>query len=194
MFIVVDGVSKFEKSKILNYLKSYFKHAYYSTIFTSEIELNNYFKSISKFNIDVQTKFLISHAAKMQYYKDRISYGLSYNQYVISDGFISTSYAYFGYGDGLSLNMMYDIVESTIGNVIPDFTFYTTVTVNDLLRDKQITQSQIDYYNKVLTGYSELSRLFPNWVILDSKKSLDSQLKNLLDKKIKPKFTNSNVF
>jgi len=184
LFIVIEGVSKFEKSKISNYLKMYFKHAYCSTMFTQTIDLNTYFKKIKRFEIDNLIKFFISHAASMQHYKDKIEYGLSYKQYVISDGFLSTAYALYGYGHGVSLNIMYDVIESTLGNITPDITFYTPVTTEELLRDKQITKNGIEVHDKILTGYLELSKLFPNWVILDSKKSLDSQIKPVLDKLI----------
>lgn len=118
-------------------------------------------------NMCSETEIFLFSASRAQLVREKIRPYLMKGYYVISDRFHDSSTAYQGFGRGLSVDAIMKIHELTIGETIPDITFFIDISVEEAEdRKKQklnreldrIENSERDFYEKVRNGYLYLSK------------------------------------
>ncbi len=131
------------------------------------------------------TEMLLYNAARAQIVAEIIRPALAANKIVISDRYADSTMAYQGYGRGLDLHAVKQIIELATGGLKPDLTFYIDIPVEEgLARRKNGVQhgeefNRMDalsreFYERVRAGYEELIRAEPQrWVRIDGAPEVD---------------------
>jgi len=79
--------------------------------------------------VDETAELLMIFAARAQHYHKKIVPALAQNQWVLCDRFTDATYAYQGYGRGLSLDTISTLENMVLSGVRPEKTFYLDLPV-----------------------------------------------------------------
>ena len=183
MFITFEGIDFCGKSTQIELLKSYLlkKNKKVQVIrepggteISEKIRTMLLDKENSK--ILMETEFLLFSASRAQLVREKIRPYLDEGIYVISDRFHDSSTAYQGYGRGISIDVILSIHKLSIGNTIPDITFFIDIPVAIAEQRRQeklsehldrIENSDKNFYSRVRNGYLELVKSENRFKILD---------------------------
>ncbi|MFB3057474.1 MAG: dTMP kinase [Ignavibacteriaceae bacterium] len=183
MFITFEGIDFCGKSTQIELLKSYLlkKNKKVQAIrepggteISEKIRILLLDKENSK--ILMETEFLLFSASRAQLVREKIRPYLDEGIYVISDRFHDSSTAYQGYGRGISIDVILSIHKLSIGNTIPDITFFIDIPVAVAEQRRQeklsehldrIENSDKNFYSRVRNGYLELVKSENRFKILD---------------------------
>ncbi len=126
--------------------------------------------------------FLFS-ASRAQLVREKIRPYLQKGIYVISDRFHDSSTAYQGFGRGIPLETVMKIHELAIGDTIPDLTLFIDIPVgiaNERKKKKskvkldRIEVADIEFYNRVRSGYLEIARSEERFKIIDGTQTIET--------------------
>ncbi|MBZ0200054.1 MAG: dTMP kinase, partial [Ignavibacteriaceae bacterium] len=121
-------------------------------------------------------------ASRSQLVREKIRPYLDHNYYVISDRFHDSTTAYQGYGRGLSVEIVNNIHKVSIGNTLPDITFFIDIPVAEAEKRKtsegsrsldRIEMSEIKFYERVRQGYLHIASEEKRFKIIDGTQSID---------------------
>ncbi len=143
-----------------------------------------------------RTEMLLYNAARAQIVTQVIRPALAANKIVISDRYADSTLAYQGYGRGLDLNAVKQIIELATGGLKPDLTFYIDISVEEgLARRKSGMQNgeefnrmdalSREFYERVRAGYEALIQAEPQrWIRIDGApdaEQVQDELRRLVD-------------
>ena len=126
-------------------------------------------------DLSSETELLLMFSARAQLIKEKIIN--SSNDLILFDRFFDASSAYQGYGRGLSLKLINNLIEFT-KCPIPDITFLLDISVDEGFKRKtndtkdRIESSGNTFFENVRQGYLDLSKNNNRIKVLDAQKSI----------------------
>ena len=131
-----------------------------------KIILNGKFTQMSD-----ECEALLYAAARAQHPRDTIEPALARGDLVLCDRYIFSSYAYQGYGRGLSLDFLEKINEFAARRYMPDLTLFLNLApANAFMRkhgadeNDRMEQAGAQFHGRVYEGYLQLLRKYPNHI------------------------------
>ena len=127
-------------------------------------------------DLSSETELLLMFSARAQLIKEKITN--STNDFILFDRFFDASFAYQGYGRGLSLELINNLIEFT-KCPIPSITFLLDISVDEGFRRKaddtkdRIESSGDAFFENVRQGYLDLSKNNNRIKVLDANNSID---------------------
>ena len=111
---------------------------------------------------------------------------------ILIDRFTDSTIAYQHYGMGLKMKVIKIINNYIIGNFKPNLIFLSVVNKKNMKKRLKLRSNinkydkfNYTFYNKVQKGFLKLSKEKKNYIILDSNKNDEDEIKNILIKKLK---------
>ncbi len=171
IFISFEGIEGSGKSTQASLLSKYLSEKGYETVLTAEPggtsigeKIREILLSIDNKNMTSMTELLLYNAARAQHINELIIPALQKGAFVITDRFTDSTYAYQGYGRGISLDLLDKIDSIATNNLRPDITILLDLDVEvGLMRNKGINKidrlelEDIEFHKKVRTGYLVLA-------------------------------------
>ena len=130
----------------------------------------------SEEDLSSETELLLMFSARAQLIKEKIIN--SSNDFILFDRFFDASSAYQGYGRGLSLKLINNLIEFT-KCPIPDITFLLDISVDEGFKRKtndtkdRIESSGNTFFENVRQGYLDLSKNNNRIKVLDAQKPIN---------------------
>ncbi|MDC1100061.1 dTMP kinase [Gammaproteobacteria bacterium] len=127
-------------------------------------------------DLSSETELLLMFSARAQLIKEKIIN--SSNDLILFDRFFDASSAYQGYGRGLSLKLINNLIEFT-KCPIPDITFLLDISVDEGFKRKtndtkdRIESSGNTFFENVRQGYLDLSKNNNRIKVLDAHKPIN---------------------
>ena len=127
-------------------------------------------------DLSSETELLLMFSARAQLIKEKIIN--SSNDFILFDRFFDASSAYQGYGRGLSLELINNLIEFT-KCPIPDITFLLDISVDEGFKRKtndtkdRIESSGDTFFENVRQGYLDLSKNNNRIKVLDAQKPIN---------------------
>jgi len=127
-------------------------------------------------DLSSETELLLMFSARAQLIKEKIIN--SSNDFILFDRFFDASSAYQGYGRGLSLQLINNLIEFT-KCPIPDITFLLDISVDEGFKRKtndtkdRIESSGDTFFENVRQGYLDLSKNNNRIKVLDAQKPIN---------------------
>jgi len=130
-----------------------------------------------------EAELLLFSASRAQLLREKIQPYLEKGIYVISDRFHDSSTAYQGYGRGIPLEVVKMVHDLAIGDTIPDVTFFIDIPVgiaNERRKKKsklkldRIEVADIEFYNRVRSGYLEIARQEERFKVIDGTQTIET--------------------
>ena len=139
----------------------------------------------SKENLSEESELLLMFAARAQLISEKV---LNNNvDVILFDRFYDASIAYQGYGRGLSINFIKNLIDFTKCPT-PDLTFLLDISVQDGFERKiadikdRIESSGDEFFNKVRNGYLEIANDQPGRIkIIDAMDSIESIYEKIIE-------------
>lgn len=133
------------------------------------------------------TEALLYSAARAQLVHQVIRPALARGEIVISDRFAESTFAYQGYGRGLSLDILSVVTAFATGGLRPDLVVYLDIDVaiglERKLRDRRegrgewnrMDQLAEAFYRRVRKGYLHMAQEEPDrWLVVDATESIEA--------------------
>lgn len=173
-FITLDGIDGSGKSTACDFIRTWFDKQNIELVCTREPGGTDIGESIRtqlldiKTQISLETETLLIFAARQQHMQEVIIPQLKQGKWVLSDRFTDATYAYQGFGRGLSIDKI-RILESWVQQSFqPDLTILldTPVSVSmsrvsDKDRDR-IECEGIEFFERVRAGYLAQAKSYPD--------------------------------
>ena len=180
--ISFEGIEGVGKSTQIQMLDSYLKDKGFTTeIFRApgSTVTGEKIRDILLYSVEdlsSETELLLMFSARAQLIKEKITN--SSNDFILFDRFFDASFAYQGYGRGLSLELINNLIEFT-KCPIPSITFLLDISVDEGFRRKaddtrdRIESSGDAFFENVRQGYLDLSKNNNRIKVLDANNSID---------------------
>ena len=189
--ISFEGIEGVGKSTQINLLKDYLESKRLTVTVLREPGSTITGESIrsilldSKENLSEESELLLMFAARAQLISEKV---LNNNvDVILFDRFYDASIAYQGYGRGLSINFIKNLIDFTKCPT-PDLTFLLDISVQDGFERKiadikdRIESSGDEFFNKVRNGYLEIANDQPGRIkIIDAMDSIESIYEKIIE-------------
>ncbi len=198
-FITIDGVEGAGKSTQIDFICNYLDSKGINVILTREpggTELGEKIRDIllstDTKSMHADTELLLMFAARNEHINTKIVPALENGDWVLSDRFTDSSYAYQGAGRGLDIERIAQLEKWVLQDFTPDMTLLLDVPVELGMsrvesrgKKDRIELENIEFFNRVRDGYISRSRKFPKRIkLIDSAKNIEhttEQIKAVLD-------------
>lgn len=177
-FITFEGCEGSGKSTQIRLLSQYLQDQNIPHVVTREpgggeiseeirkIILNGKFMEMSD-----ECEALLYAAARVQHLKDTVEPALERGEMVICDRYIFSSFAYQGYGRGLSIDFLEKINEYALRNYMPDVTLFLNIPPRRAFARKhgadendRMEKAGENFHQRVYEGYLQLLKRYPRSV------------------------------
>jgi dTMP kinase len=186
LFITVEGIDGAGKSTHLEWLREYFTRRGRFVVTTREpggTPLGEALRGLllnSDCSINAETEALLMFAARREHLDRVILPALATGHVVLCDRFTDATFAYQGWGRGVSLERLKVLEEWVQGALRPDLTLYFDVPVHigrERLRRGQpldrFEREHGDFFERVRSGYADRAAGDPQRVrVIDSSRSI----------------------
>ena len=175
-FITFEGCEGSGKSTQIRLLSQYLQDQNIPHVVTREpgggeiseeirkIILNGKFMEMSD-----ECEALLYAAARVQHLKDTVEPALERGEMVICDRYIFSSFAYQGYGRGLSIDFLEKINEYALRNYMPDVTLFLNIPPRRAFARKHVADENDrrekaceNFHQRVYEGYLQLLKRYPD--------------------------------
>jgi len=168
--ITFEGIEGVGKSTQINLLKDYIESRGLSASIFREpgsTVIGENIRSIlldSKENLSKESELLLMFAARAQLISEKVK--ISNTDFILFDRFYDASVAYQGYGRGLSVDFINNLI-SFINCPQPDLTFLLDISVENGFKRKiddvkdRIESSGDEFFENVRQGYLEIAKSQP---------------------------------
>jgi len=175
MFITFEGVDGSGKTTQAQQTVTYLQQNGYDVIYTREpggTPIGDQIREILLDNMDntdmhARTELLLFCASRAQLVAEVITPHLEGGGIVICDRYIDSTLAYQGYGHGLNLKGLRNVINFATGGLLPDVTLYLEITPEDALRRRakgtlfgeawnRLDDMELEFHQRVHKGYREL--------------------------------------
>jgi len=196
MFITFEGIDLSGKSTQAKLLYEYLLRKRKKTILVREPGGTPTSERIRDILLDKSlkgmlslTEFLLFSASRHQLTEEVIKPHLKKGYIVICDRYYDSSTAYQGYGGKIEKDIIKKINTIAANKLNPDITFFVDIDMKESARRRftmkktkdRMESKKVEYFNKVIEGYRELSRLNKNrFVQLDGKKTIEELQNDIL--------------
>ena len=177
LFLTLEGPEGSGKSTQIRFLGSALQKAGYSVVYTrepggtkmAEAIRKTLLSAASKEPITPETEALLVLAARSQHVVHRIQPALARGSIVLCDRFADSTFAYQGFGRGLSLSWLKLANRAATGGLMPDFTLLLDVPASiGLARRRRAhgNQNRLDresatFHQRVRQGFLTLASRAP---------------------------------
>lgn len=189
LFISIEGINDDIMEKVVESLEEELKNERNKKVaVTGEpggTDIANIVGDILRGNkLDNKTELFLFLAARRDHLQSKIIPSLLDYDYVISNRFCHSTFAYQGYGNGGNLNDIHTLNRYMSDGVLPDLTFYIDSPVSSLKDGKKaFSDEYYRYYDKVREGYLEManSRDFGQIMVIDGEKSIKEMVLEIIN-------------
>jgi dTMP kinase len=128
-------------------------------------------------------ELMLFSASRAQLVQQVIHPALARGEHVLSDRYCDSTTAYQGYGRGLDLNAVRQINKFATSGLVPDISILVDITVDEILRRKQLAGIAFDrmesagkgFYERVRSGYQEIARSEPKrYIVIHGMASIET--------------------
>ena len=200
-FITFEGIEGAGKTTTIDMISNFLQENSLDCIVTREpggTVIGEKIRDIlldNKSKLDDKSELLLMFAARNQHINEVIKPALKDNKWVICDRYIDASLAYQGYGRGIELNTISNLINTYAEDVMPDITFLLDIDVTSAFsrfeknREKDRFENlNIDFFEKVRLGYIDIANKNPKRIkVIDAKKNSES-IANEIIGEIKKRF------
>ena len=205
-FIVIEGIDGSGKTTQINQLSKWLNHANLipennQLVLTREPGGTILGRSIRSLLLennrevspDSVTELLLYAADRSQHVNEIIRPSLDKGDWVISDRFCGSTFAYQGYGRKLNLKLIKDLETIATQCIFPDITFFLDLPVEESVKrrihkqDDRIEKEGREFLSNVSLGFQSLSE-DNNWKkisAINSKEQIISEIKSEIKKLMK---------
>ncbi|MDR2580316.1 MAG: dTMP kinase [Fibromonadaceae bacterium] len=196
-FICLEGIDGSGKSTQIAALENLFKSKGFEILRVREPGGTEISEAVRQILLDPAhkgkmsdiTELLLYNAARSQLLHEVIRPALEKGVIVLADRFAYSTLAYQGYGRGLSIDMIKNLLNISCGDCFPGKTFILDIPVS-LSRERQandgtrkgkdrIEQEKNDFFERVRKGYQTIAREMENCFLLNAAASPDDIFKLL---------------
>lgn len=129
-----------------------------------------------------RSEILLFQASRAQLVETVIRPALAEGQLVLCDRYADSTLAYQGYGHGVDLGALREIIHFATGGLQPDLTIFLDIEVEEGLRRRdrggdwnRLDDYQLDFHRRVRAGYLELIAAEPDrWLVVNAAQPLDA--------------------
>jgi dTMP kinase len=188
MFITLEGPDGSGKTSQLVPLADFLRSEGYKVVTTREpggTSISNQVREILLNRMDntemhPRTEILLFCASRAQHVEEFIRPQLADGKIVICDRYADSTLAYQGYGHGVDLKILKNLLNFTTGNLWPDFTLLLDVQAETGLRRRQkggeewnrLDAYAVQFHRRVQEGYHMLVQEEPQrWRRIDADQS-----------------------
>ncbi len=139
-------------------------------------------------NLEATTELLLNFAARFEHVTKVIKPALANQEWVISDRFFDSSYAYQGAAMGLGSEMVIKIKEICLADFAPDLTFLIDLPVetaferiNGRKSNNRYEKLGFEFHQKIRDCYLELSRSNPRIKVISGNQKIEEISAQILD-------------
>jgi len=188
--ITFEGIEGVGKSTQINLLKDYIESRGLSASIFREpgsTVIGENIRSIlldSKENLSKESELLLMFAARAQLISEKVK--ISNTDFILFDRFYDASVAYQGYGRGLSVDFINNLI-SFINCPQPDLTFLLDISVENGFKRKindvkdRIESSGDEFFENVRQGYLEIAKSQPERIkVIDAMGSIEDINKEII--------------
>jgi dTMP kinase len=188
--ITFEGIEGVGKSTQINLLKDYIESRGLSASIFREpgsTAIGENIRSIlldSKENLSKESELLLMFAARAQLISEKVK--ISNTDFILFDRFYDASVAYQGYGRGLSVDFINNLI-SFINCPQPDLTFLLDISVENGFKRKiddvkdRIESSGDEFFENVRQGYLEIAKSQPERIkVIDAMGSIEDINKEII--------------
>ncbi|GMQ77620.1 MAG: dTMP kinase [Anaerolineae bacterium] len=189
MFITFEGSEGSGKSTQIDLAAEYLRSLEYTVVVSREPggtnigeQVRSCLHDVNNRNMAPEAEVLLYSASRAQYVSEVILPALESGAIVLSDRYADSTIAYQGYGRGLDLKALRQIIRFSTGGLKPNLTFLLEIGVEDGLERREIGGAEmnrmdlqsISFYERVEKGYKALVAAEPDrWVIIDANRPKD---------------------
>lgn len=203
MFITLEGPEGSGKTSQLPLLADFLRSQGYDVLTTREPggtaigdQVRNILFDLGNKGMDPRTEILLFQASRAQHVEEVIKPALAAGRLVLCDRYADSTLAYQGYGHGIDLRILREIVTFATDGLNPGLTVFLDVDVEEGLKRRTDggNWNRLDDYNKafhrrVYAGYQELIAAEPNrWTVVNANQAPElvaADLQNVVLEKIK---------
>ena len=184
MFITLEGPDGSGKSMQVPALSEFIRSLGYQVLTTREPggtfigdQIREVIMRMDNTSMNARTEILLFCAARAQIVAEIIRPQLEQGVVVISDRYADSTLAYQGYGHGIDLSILRQILSFATGGLIPDLTLLFDVDVETGLSRRQsgggewnrLDDYAVAFHRRVRNGYLELAAAEPaRWLRIDA--------------------------
>ena len=184
MFITLEGPEGSGKSMQICDLAEFVRQQGYEVLTTREPggtfigdQIRQVIMNMENTMMNPRTEILLFCAARAQIVSEVIRPNLEKGVVVISDRYADSTLAYQGYGHGLDLDILRQILAFATGGLKPDLTLLLDVDIEVGLNRRRIgggewnrlDAQQLEFHRRVRNGYHEMIKTEPKrWKLIDA--------------------------
>lgn len=200
IFITFEGIDGCGKSTQIELLKKNLDEHGYQVVLTREPggtviseKIRELILSVENTGMSTKCELLLYLAARAQHVDQKIIPELLKNKIVLSDRFEEATYAYQGFGRGVSLDILMSINMYATSRVSPDLTFILDIPIEESelrwkksgkVRDR-LELNNKNFFKRVRKGYQDRAAMNPDRIVLlDGTLDIGVLEKQILDKSI----------
>ena len=163
-FITFEGIDGAGKSVQIELLANRLKNNSIPNLVTREPGGTDLGESIRKVLLDSSctisslTELLLMFASRVQHVSEVIGNALCDDMWVICDRFYDATYAYQGWGRGLSIDTINSLHELCTNSIEPDLTFLIDISVQESIDRTQKRNSKQDKFDYLDSDFKERVR------------------------------------
>lgn len=200
IFITFEGIDGCGKSTQIELLKKNLDEHGYQVVLTREPggtviseKIRELILSVENTGMSTKCELLLYLAARAQHVDQKIIPELLKNKIVLSDRFEEATYAYQGFGRGVSLDILMSINMYVTSRVAPDLTFILDIPIEESelrwkksgkVRDR-LELNNKNFFKRVRKGYQDRAAMNPDRIVLlDGTLDIGVLEKQIIDKSI----------
>lgn len=188
MFITLEGPEGSGKTSQLPRLAGALRAAGHTVLTTREPGGTPIGDQIRKVLFDLNNKsmhprseILLFQASRAQLVEEVIQPALAAGQVVLCDRYADSTMAYQGYGHGVDLAQLAELVRFATGGLQPQLTLFLDISPQDGLRRRdadgnwnRLDDYDFEFHQRVYAGYQELIAAEPQrWAVVDATRTPD---------------------
>ncbi|MCS5588862.1 MAG: dTMP kinase [Candidatus Thioglobus sp.] len=193
-FITIDGVEGAGKSTQIEFICEYLKAKGVNVILTREPggtdvgeKIRTLLLSNSTGKMHADTELMLMFAARNEHIQNKIMPALGRGDWVLSDRFTDSSYAYQGGGRGLDMERIKQLESWVVQDFAPDMTLLLDVPVEVGMsrvesrgKKDRIEMEKMDFFDRVRKAYIARSEEFPDRIkLIDSSQTIEHTTKQI---------------
>ena len=195
MFITLEGPEGSGKSMQICQLGDYIREQGFEVLTTREPggtfigdQIREVIMRMDNTMMSPRAEILLFCAARAQIVEEVIRPNLEKGLVVISDRYADSTLAYQGYGHGLDISILKEILRFATGGLQPDLTLLLDVDVEEGLKRRRIgggewnrlDAQQLAFHQRVRQGYLKMAAEEPDrWRIINARQKPDLVQKDL---------------
>lgn len=184
MFITLEGPEGSGKSMQIRELADFVREQGFEVLTTREPggtfigdQIREVIMRMDNTMMHPNTEILLFCAARAQIVTEVIRPNLEKGVVVISDRYGDSTLAYQGYGHGLDLQILKDILKFATGGLQPDLTLLLDLEVDEGLNRKikggsewnRLDAQKVEFHKRVRNGYKEMALAEPDrWKVINA--------------------------